>query len=70
MVDYEDGEGCITVALNPADLRIVGRLDVDEAIALREAMDELDDAFDPAARIALLRALAEPAARSPRRPKP
>lgn len=70
VVDYEDGEGCITVALNPADLRIVGRLDVDEALALRESMDELDEVFDPAARIALLRALAEPAARSPRRPKP
>ena len=69
-VDFEGGEGCITVALNPADLRIVGRLNLDEALALRESMDELDEVFDPAARIALLRALAEPAARSPRRPKP
>ena len=45
-------------------------MNVDEAIALRESMDGLDEGFDPAARIALLRALAEPAARSPRRPKP
>ena len=69
-VDFEDGEGCITVALNPPDLQIVGRMDVDEAIALREAMDELDDAFDPAARIALLRGQAALVAQPPRRPKP
>lgn len=70
VVDYEDGEGCITVALDPSCLRIVGRMSVDEALVLREAMDELDDAFDPAARIALLQAQSTPAARAGRRPGP
>lgn len=61
-VDYEDGEGCITVALDPASLQIVGRMDVKDAFALREAMDELGDVFDPQARIGLLQALNRPTA--------
>lgn len=51
VVDYEDGEGCITVALNPADLFIVGRMDAAKAMELGETIRNLDDCFDPIQRI-------------------
>lgn len=58
VVDYEDGEQVITVALDPADLVIVGSLTPEAAFALRDAMENLADMFDAPARLTLLDTLA------------
>lgn len=54
VVDYEDGEQVISVALNPADLVIVGELTPEVACELFERMEGLEDSFDPAARLRLI----------------
>lgn len=54
VVDYEDGEQVISVALDPSPLVIVGRLSVEAARSIEEAMSRLPDAFDARARLALL----------------
>ena len=66
VVDYEDGEGPITVALDPSTLQIVGSMTIDEAHALGERLDLEDDQFCPARRIAVIREAIGPAvARAP-----
>ena len=68
IVDYEDGNGPISVALDPSKLLIVGRMNMDEAVELGEKMDALEDFFSTPARLAFLREnISLPA---PRRPRP
>jgi hypothetical protein len=57
VVDYEDGNGPITVALDPAKLLVVGRLSVDKAIELGEMMDVLEDSFSTSVRVDFLRSI-------------
>lgn len=59
VVDYEDGEQVISVALNPNDLMIVGELNPAVAESLFEQIEAMEDPFDPAARLQLLAALDE-----------
>lgn len=57
VVDYEDGEQVIAVALNPADLVIVGELTPEAAEHLHTAIDALPDPFAAPARLAAIEAL-------------
>ena len=51
LVDYEDDEeGPISVALNPEDLIIVGRMSVEEARLLGQQVQDLEDPFDSGQR--------------------
>jgi hypothetical protein len=56
VVDYEDGEQVITVALDPADLIVLGELTVEAAEALADPVRALADPFDPRARLTLIAA--------------
>lgn len=45
MMDYEDGDGPISVCLVPDVLVVAGSMGLDEAHALRERLDEMEDPF-------------------------